>query len=92
MKERIEEIKPISRIRAVRKLALRNLRRGRRELNYQFNRYHKMKRKKVTNTEPNKKPKNQMNNKVSSDDVSEEIKDIKNRLAFDRVMILGDQR
>ncbi|AFM40639.1 hypothetical protein Desaci_1640 [Desulfosporosinus acidiphilus SJ4] len=91
MEERVEEIKPISRIRAVRKLALRDPKRGRRELMYQFNRYHKTKRKKVTNTKSNKKPENQMNYKVSTDDISEEIKDVMNRLAFDRAMILGDQ-
>ena len=88
MNERVEEIKPISHIRRIRKLALRNPRRGRRELMYQFNRYHNT--KKVTKPEPNKTPEHKTKSVVSPD-VIEEIKDIKKRLAFDRAMIIGDE-
>lgn len=91
MKEQVEEIKPISRIRPVRKLVLRNPRRGRRELMYQFNRYHKSKKRKDTKPEPNKTPEHQINSKVSPDVISEEVKDIKKRLVFDRAMIIGDE-
>lgn len=41
MDERVEEIRPISSIRPVRRDALARRRRGRRELMYQLNRYHK---------------------------------------------------
>ncbi|WP_407313609.1 hypothetical protein [Desulfosporosinus sp. SB140] len=91
MDERVEEIKPISRIRPVRKLALRNPRMGRREFMYQSNRYHKAKKRKVSSKKVNIKTSHHYNDpKINSNDIFEEITDIKKRLAFDRAMIIGD--
>lgn len=91
MDERVEEIKPISRIRPVRKLALRNPRRGRREFMYQSNRYHKAEKRKVSKQSiDSEKLDHHTNPIISTNDILEEITDIKKRLAFDRAMIIGD--
>lgn len=91
MNERVEKIKPISRIRSVRRIVLRSSQRDGRELMYQFNRYSKVDKKKVSKTEPHKSTEHQKKSKVTSDVISEEVKDIKKRLAFDRARIIGDE-
>ncbi|AFM40541.1 hypothetical protein Desaci_1531 [Desulfosporosinus acidiphilus SJ4] len=90
MNERVEEIKPISLIRPVRKLKLRNPKRGRRELTYQSNRYHQAKKRGSLSRQVINKTLNHNHPKISSNDFFEEITDIRKRLAFDRAMIIGN--
>ena len=85
MDERVEEIKPISRIRPVRKVALAKPRRGRRELMYQYNRYKKPKR--IKKRLPNASKTIETSPISNSNDYAV---DLKKRIAFDRAMIIGD--
>lgn len=85
MDERVEEVKPISRISPTRKLSF--ARRRRRELMYQFYRYQK---KKATDLAPKKMPDLPKSQEASSHLTSEEVSDIKKRITFDRAIILGD--
>lgn len=89
MNERVEEIKPICRIRPVRKVALARPRRGRREeLMYQFNRYYKAKKSKRINKKlPDVSKITETNAVPNSNDY---VTDLKKRIIFDRAMIIGD--
>lgn len=91
MNERVEKIKPISRIRSVRRIVLLSPKRDGRELLYQFNRFPKPIKKKVAKTKPPETSTHQEKSIVSSEVISKEVKDIKKRLAFDRAIIIGDE-
>jgi hypothetical protein len=87
MDERVEEIRPISRIHPVRKVALARPRRGRCELMYQFNRYHKAnKLKRINKTLPVSKT----TETSAVPNLNDYAIDLKKRIAFDRAMIIGD--
>lgn len=88
MDERVEEIKPISRIRPVRKVALARPRRGRRELMYQFNRYHKANKPKRINKKLPDVSKTTETDAVPN--LNDYATDLKKRIIFDRAMIIGD--
>ena len=88
MDERVEEIKPISRIRPLRKLALARRRRQRRELMYQLNRYHKAKKPKRISEKMPDVSKTTETSAVSN--LNDYTAALKKRIAFDRAMIIGD--
>lgn len=88
MEERVEKIKPISRIRPVRKFVLSRPRRGRRELMYQFNRYYKTDNPKRTNKKLSDVSKTAKTNAVPN--LNDYAEDLKKRSAFDRAIIIGD--
>ncbi|OLN25737.1 hypothetical protein [Desulfosporosinus metallidurans] len=88
MDERVEEIRPISRIRPLRKVALARPRRGGRELMYQLNRYHKSNKPKRINKKLSVVSKTNETSAVP--DLNDYATDLKKRIAFDRAMIIGD--
>ena len=88
MDERIEDIEPISGIRPTRKLAFPDYRRSEGQ-KYQFTRYQKSKEESTKLA--NDKGKEQPNSLKSGSGLNtDEITDLKNRIAFDRAMILGE--
>lgn len=91
MDERVEEIRPISRVRLVRKLALARPRRGRRELMYQLKRYHKAQKPQRTNLVTKMMPDVPKSTETSSGFNSNGVTDVKKRIAFDRAIILGER-
>jgi len=89
MDERIEEIKPISSIRPIRKFVFPDYRSGEGQ-KYQFNRYQKTKKKLHTKSS-NERVKEQPNSIESGYGLnSDEVANLKNRIVFDRAMIIGD--
>ena len=88
MDDWIEEIQPISSIRPTRKLMLPTYRNGEGQ-KYQFIRQ-KSKKRQPTQLD-NEKVKKQPNSLGLGDGFSsEEVAELKRRIAFDRVIILGD--
>ena len=88
MDDRIEEIQPISSIRPTRKLVLPNYRNGEGQ-KYQFIRQ-KSKKRKPTQLDNEKVGKLPNSLELGDGLSSEEIAELKRRIAFDRVIILGD--
>lgn len=88
MDERVEEIKPISRIRPMQKPVIAKDHEGRRELMYQLRRSKKA-RKKINNNPPAEEISHVPKEKESDLD-SKSINDIKKRIAYDRAMIMGE--
>lgn len=90
MEERVDEIRPISRVRPVRKLALVKPRRGRRELMYQLKRYNKAQKFQRNNSDTIKSPDVQKDIKASTVLKTNDLTDLKKRAAYDRAVIFGD--
>lgn len=89
MDERIEEIKPISSIRPIRKLAFPDYRSGEGQ-KYQFDLYQKTKKRLPTKFS-NEGAKEQQNSIESGNGLNtDEVADIKNRIVFDRARTIGD--
>lgn len=92
MDERVEEIRPISRIRPVRKLTLTRSRRGHSELMYQLNRCHKAQKPKRTNLTTKKIPDVSKSTGSGTDptNLNDFMADLKKRIVFDKAKIIGD--
>ncbi|AFM41801.1 hypothetical protein Desaci_2889 [Desulfosporosinus acidiphilus SJ4] len=91
MDDRIEEIKPISSIRPTRKLAFADPQKGEGEQMYQFNRFKKLSKRKGSFLVAKKRYGLSTSGELNPEAISEEVKDIKNRLAYDRARIIGDK-
>lgn len=88
MDERVEEIRAISRISLVRKVALARHGRGRRELMYQFDRDQKAQEPERNNKKiPHVSQSTGASTVHNSNDYAV---DLKKRIAFDRAVIIGD--
>ncbi|MGC7873117.1 hypothetical protein ACPUYX_16500 [Desulfosporosinus sp. SYSU MS00001] len=91
MDDHVEKIEPISSIRPARKIGLDDSRKGQRETMYHFD------RKKVQKRQDSKSSslkKMQAHNEICTNSlamISEEIMDIKKRLAFDRSKIIPEE-
>lgn len=91
MDEWVEEIRLISRVSPVRKLALVRPRRDRRELMYQLNRYKEDQKNQITNLVKKKIPDVSKSNDSSTvSNSNDSAANLKKRIAFDRAIIIGD--
>ncbi|WP_088227656.1 hypothetical protein [Desulfosporosinus sp. FKB] len=91
MDEHVEEIKPISSIRPARKIRLDDSRQGQRETMYHFDRKKVQKRQDLKSSSLKKMQTHNETCANSLATISEEIMDIKKRLAFDRAKIIPEE-
>lgn len=93
MDERVEEVSSISRIKPVRKLTFTGHRRERRELKYQLSQYQKTPKSKGNNSSTKEASNDfKIPDSLTVLNAVDSIEDIKKRIAFDRVIIMGDQK
>lgn len=85
--DRVEEVRAISRVRPVRKLAFTSPLGGRPELVYQFQRHRKAAQKPKGR---NSVPKTESGPAPQSNDSMADLGDLKKRTAFDRALLIPD--